>query len=226
MSVHLSLRAASSLEETFVIDLHPDRDLPPCDDDDFALFAADMVTQSVDCPADVQSGEETLLYMLRLGITRNEGLHVSPPNVSSSPYPNIGAMHSTGDQQGDDLSVDGITRKTGRLDTNMLARQADVRTKPPSREVSTAAWPPLHPHGSRAWRRKVALVWRYHGIWHHSKEHMEQHLTAGDADTHGLERGDSRYFAWRCNGCALGGMGRFVRPHTTKSLVDYAQNKS
>ena len=55
---------------------------------------------------------------------------------------------------------------------------------------------------------------------------MEQHLAAGDADTHGLERGDSRYFAWRCNWCALGGIRRFVRPHATKSLIDYAQNKS
>ena len=60
ISVHLSLRAASSLEETFEVDLHPDRDLPPCDDDDFALFAADMVTQSVDCTSDIQSDEGTL----------------------------------------------------------------------------------------------------------------------------------------------------------------------
>ena len=42
----------------------------------------------------------------------------------------------------------------------------------------------------------------------------------------GLERGDSRYFVWRCNWCALGGMDRFVRPHTTKSLTDYAQSRS
>ena len=55
---------------------------------------------------------------------------------------------------------------------------------------------------------------------------MEQHLAASDADMYGLECGDSRYFAWRYNWCALGGMDRFVRPHTTKSLVDYAQNKS
>ena len=51
-------------------------------------------------------------------------------------------------------------------------------------------------------------------------------LTATDADTYGLEQGDSRYFVWRCTWCALGGMDRFVRPHTTKSLVDYVQNKS
>ena len=199
ISVHLSLREVNSLEETFVIDLHPDRDLPPCDDDDFALFAADVVTQSVDCPADFQSGEEALPSMLRLGATRNEGLHVSPLNVSSSSYPNIDAVHSTGDSQDGDLSIDGITHDTSRSNVDMLARQADVRTKPPSREVSTAAWPPLHPHGSKAWRRKVALVWRYHSIWHHSKEHMEQHLAASDADNHGFERGDSRYFVWRCN---------------------------
>ena len=209
-----------------MIDLHPDRDLPPCDDGDFASFAADVVTQSVDCTTDLQSGEDTLPHMLRLGITRNEGLPISPLNVSSSSYPNIDAMHLTGDQNSDDLSADGAIHTTDRSNIDMLARQADVRTKPPSREVSTAAWPPLHPHGSRAWRRKVALVWRCHSTWHHSKEHMEQHLAAGDAGTHGLERGDSRYSVWRCNWCALGGMDRFVRPHTTKSLIDYAQNMS
>ena len=45
-------------EETFAIDLDPERDLPPCDDDEFALFAADVITQSVDCPADFQSGDQ------------------------------------------------------------------------------------------------------------------------------------------------------------------------
>ena len=60
ISVHLSLQEVNGLEETFVIDLSPDRDLPPCDDGDFALFAAGVVTQSVDCPADFQSGEDTL----------------------------------------------------------------------------------------------------------------------------------------------------------------------
>ena len=135
ISVLVSLHEVNGLEETFAIDLDPERDPPPCGDDDFSLFAADVVTQSVDCFADFQSGQ-----------------------------------------------------------VGMLTRQADVRTKQPSREVSTAAWPPLRPHGSIAWRRKVALVWRYHSIWHHSKEHMEQHLTGSDADNHGLERGDSRYF--------------------------------
>ena len=38
--------------------------------------------------------------------------------------------------------------------------------------------------------------------------------------------GDSRYFVWRCNWCVLGGMDRFVRPHATTSLIDYAQNRS
>ena len=100
--------------------------------------------------------------MLRLGITQNKGLNVSPLNVSSSSYSNIDAMHSTGDENSDDLSANGDIHATGRSDVDMLARQADVRTKPPSREVPTAAWPPLHPHGSKAWRHKVALVWRYH----------------------------------------------------------------
>ena len=167
ISVLVSLHEVSSLEETSAIDLNAERDLPPFDDDDFALFAAGVVTQSIDCPTDFQSGE-----------------------------------------------------------VGMLTRPADVRTKEPSREVSTAAWPPLYPHGSKAWRRKVALVWRYHSIWHHFKERMEQHLAGSDADNHGLERGDSRYMVWRCNWCALGGMDRFVRPHTTKSLIDYAQNRS
>ena len=153
-----------------MIDLSPDRDLPPCDDDDFALFAADVVTQSVDCPADFQSGEEALPSMLRLG-----------------------------DSQDDGLTIDGITHGTSSSNVDMLARQADVQTNPPSREVSTAAWLPLRPRGFKAWRRKVALVWRYHSIWHHSKEHMEQHLAGSDADNHSLERGDSRYFVWRCN---------------------------
>ena len=107
----------------------------------------------------------------------------------------------------------------------MLTRPADVRTNQTSREVPTAAWPTLHPRGSKAWRRKVALVWRYHSIWHHSKGRMEQHLAGSDAGNHGLERGDSCYFVWRCNWCALGGMDRFVRLHTTKSLIDYAQNR-
>ena len=86
IGVRLSpLRAASSLEETFVIDLHPDRDLPPCDDDDFALFAAGMVSQAADCPADFEPGEEALPSMLQLGATRNEGLHVSPLKVLLRP---------------------------------------------------------------------------------------------------------------------------------------------
>ena len=105
IQVLVSLHEVTSLEETFAIDLATELDLPPCDDDDFALFATDVVTQAVDCPIDLQSGE-----------------------------------------------------------VDMLTRQADVRTAQPSREVSTAAWPTLHPHGSKAWRRKVALVWRYRSI--------------------------------------------------------------
>ena len=54
---------------------------------------------------------------------------------------------------------------------------------------------------------------------------MEQHPAAAGADMYGLEQGGSRYFVWRCNWCALGGMDRFVRPHATTSLIDYAQNK-
>ena len=95
---------------------------PGAADDDFALFAADMVTPSVDCTTDLQSDEDTLPHMLRLGITRNEGLRVSPLNVSSLSYPNIDAMHSTGDQNSDDLSADGGIHTTGRSDIDMLAR--------------------------------------------------------------------------------------------------------
>ena len=114
-------------------------DLPPCDDGDFALFAADVITQSVDCPADFQSGEEALPSMLRLGASPNEGLHVSPLAVSSSSYPNIDAVHLTGDSHNHgDFAPD---LESGKVD--MLTRQADVRTKQPSREMSTAAWPGL-----------------------------------------------------------------------------------
>ena len=87
------------------------------------------------------------------------------------------AIHNTAICQ---LTVSPTT-DTSRSDVGMLARQAGVRMKLPSREVSTAAWPPLHPHGSNAWRRKVAQVRRYRSIWHHSMEHMEQHLAASDA---------------------------------------------
>ena len=131
ISVHLSLRATSSLEEIFVIDLHPDRDLPPCDDGDFALFAAVMVTQAADCPADFQSGEEALPKMLRLGATQNAGLHVSPLSVSSSSLSGVCAVFSAGEHDND--------RNTGASKTNIRPRQADVRTRPLSREVSTAA---------------------------------------------------------------------------------------
>ena len=127
ISVHLSLRATSSLEEIFVIDLHPDRDLPPCDDGDFALFAAVMVTQAADCPADFQSGEEALPSMLRLGAIRNEGRHVSPLNVSSSSYPNIDAAHSTGDSQHGDLSIDGITHDRHQSFRRRHARSSSWR---------------------------------------------------------------------------------------------------
>ena len=54
---------------------------------------------------------------------------------------------------------------------------------------------------------------------------MEQHLAAAGADMYSLEQGDSRYFVWRCNWCAHGGMDRFVRPRATHSLIEYAQNK-
>ena len=50
ISVIVSLHEVNGLEETFAIDLSPERDLPPCDDDDFALFAADVVTQSPIAP--------------------------------------------------------------------------------------------------------------------------------------------------------------------------------
>ena len=53
-----------------------------------------------------------------------------------------------------------------------------------------------------------------------------RHLAVAGADMYGLEQGDSRCFVWRCNWCALGGMDRFVRPHATLPLIDYAQNKS
>ena len=57
ISVLVSLHEVNGLEETFAIDLNTEFDLPPCDDDDFALFAADVVTQSVNCSVGFQSDE-------------------------------------------------------------------------------------------------------------------------------------------------------------------------
>ena len=57
IQVLVSLHEVSSLEETFAIDMAAELDLPPCDDDDLALFAADVVTQAADCPIDLQSIE-------------------------------------------------------------------------------------------------------------------------------------------------------------------------
>ena len=219
----LSLRVCSGLEDVYIIDLLPEHDLPCVDDDEFALLAADVVTQAAHCPA--SSSEEALPSMLRLGTTLTEGLHVSTLGSASSLYlSSIDAVRATGDDEDDDSSVDGAVDTA--VSSGSATRQADVRVRPQTRTVCTGSWPPLHAHGSRAWRRKVALVWRYHSIWHHSKEHMEQHLAATGADMYGLEQGDSRYFVWRCNWCALGGMDRFVRDHKTKSLLDYAQNKA
>ena len=219
----LSLRVCSGLEDVYVIDLLPEHDLPCVDDDEFALLAADVVTQAAHCPA--SSSEEALPSMLRLGTTLTGGLHVSTSGSASSLYlSSIDAVRATGDDEDDDSSFDDAVDTA--VSSGSATRQADVRVRPQPRTVCTGSWKPLHAHGSRAWRRKVALVWRYHSIWHHSKEHMEQHLAATGADMYGLEQGDSRYFVWRCNWCALGGMDRFVRDHKTKSLLDYAQNKA
>ena len=81
-AAHLSLRACSSPEEVYVIDLLPEHDLPCVDDDEFALLAADVVTQATHCPA--SSSEGALPSMLRLGTTRTEGPHVSPLGSASS----------------------------------------------------------------------------------------------------------------------------------------------
>ena len=144
-----------------VIDLLPERDLPCVDDDEFALLAADVVTQAAHCPA--SSSEGALPSMLQLGTALTEGLHVSTLGSASSLYlSRIDAAHATGDDQDDDSLIDDS------IDTAVSSvaapRQSDVRVRPQSRTVSTGSWPPLHAHGSRAWRRKVALVWRYHSI--------------------------------------------------------------
>ena len=73
---------------------------------------------------------------------------MSPLTVSSSSYPNIDAVRLTGEPHDDELSIGSVAHDASGSNVDMLARQADVRTKPPSREVSTAAWPPLYPHGS------------------------------------------------------------------------------
>ena len=222
-AAYLSLRVCSGFEEAYIADLLPGHDLPCVDNDEFTLLAADVVTQAANCPA--SSTEGALPSMLWLGTTLTKGLHVSPlGSASSLDLSSIDAAHVTGDDQDDDSPIDGAVGTA--VFSNAATRQADVRVRPQPRNISTGSWPPLHAHGSRAWRRKVALVWRYHSIWHHSKEHMEQRLAATGADTYGLEQGDSRYFVWRCNWCALGDMDRFVRDHKTKSLIDYAQNKA
>ena len=178
IAAHLSLRACSDLEEAYVIDLLPERNLPCVDHDEFALFAADVATQAVNCTA--SPSEEALPSMLQLGTTLTEGLDVSPLGVSSPSLSNIDAVHSAGDLDDGDLPLDDNDRKMGDSDATARPRQADVRVRPQPRGVSTSYWSQLHAHGSRTWRRKVALVWRYRSIWHHSKEHMEQHL----ADCH------------------------------------------
>ena len=222
-AAYMSLRVCSGLEGAYVIDLSPERDLPCVGDGEFSLLAADVVTQAVHCPA--SSSEEALPSMLLLGTTLTEGLHVSTlGSTSSLPLSSIDAAHATGDDRDDDSPIGGAVDTA--VSSESAPRQSDVRVRPQSRAVCTGSWPPLHAHGSRAWRRKVALVWRYHSIWHHSKEHMEQHLAATDAGLYGLEQSDSRYFVWRCNWFYLGGVDRFVRDHKTKSLIDYAQNKA
>ena len=188
-AAYLSLRACSGLEEAYGIDLLPEHDLPCVDDDEFAMLAADVVTQAAHCPA--SSSEGALPSTLRLGTTITEGLHGSPlGSASSLSLSNNDAAHLTGDDQDGDSSIDGAVDTAAS--SHAATRQADVRVRPQSCPVSTGSWPPLHAHGSRAWRRKGALVWRYHSIWHHSKEHMEQHLAAAGAVTYGLEHGDSR----------------------------------
>ena len=45
-AAYMSLRVCSGLEETYVIDMLPEHDLPCVDDDEFALLAADVVHAS------------------------------------------------------------------------------------------------------------------------------------------------------------------------------------
>ena len=100
----LSLRVCSGLEDAFVIDLLPEHDLPGVDDDEFALLAADVVSQAAHCPA--SSSEEALPSMLRLGTTLTEGLHVSTLGYASSLYlSSIDAARATGDDEHDDSSI-------------------------------------------------------------------------------------------------------------------------
>ena len=128
IAAHLSLlRARSGLEEAYVIDLPPEHDLPCVDDDEFALLAADVVTQVAHCPA--SSSEGALSSMLRLGNTLTKGLHVSPlGSASSLSLSNIGAVHLTGDDQDGNPSIDGMVDSTGSSHT--ATRQADVRVRP------------------------------------------------------------------------------------------------
>ena len=83
-AAYLSLRMCSGLEEAYIIDLLPEHDLPCVDDDEFALLAADVVTQAAHCLA--SSSEGALPSMLRLGATLTKDLHVSPLGSASSLY--------------------------------------------------------------------------------------------------------------------------------------------
>ena len=156
-AAYLSLRVCSGLEEAYIIDLLPEHDLPCVDDDKFALLAADVVTQAAHIPA--RSSEGALPSMLLLGTTLTEGLHVSTLGSASSLYlSSKDAVRAKGDDDQDDgSSIDDP------IDTAVsfiaAPRQADVRVRPQSRVVYIGSWLPLHAHGSRAWRRKVALVW-------------------------------------------------------------------
>ena len=127
----LSLRVCSGLEDVYIIDMLPEHDLPCVDDDDFALLAADVVTQAVHCPA--SSSEEALPSMLRLGTTLTEGLHVSTSGSASSLYlSSIDAVRATGDDEGDDSSFDDAVDTA--VSSGSATRQADVRVRPQTRD--------------------------------------------------------------------------------------------
>ena len=119
-AAYLSLRVCSGLEA----DLLPEHDLPCVDDDEFALLAADIVTQAAHCP--VSSSEGALPSMLLLGTTLTEGLHVSTLGSAASLYlSSIDAVHATGDDQDDDSSIDGAVDTA--VSSSSATRQADVR---------------------------------------------------------------------------------------------------
>ena len=137
----LSLRVCSGLEDVYIIDMLPEHDLPCVDDDEFALLAADVVTQAAHCPA--SSSEEALPSMLRLGTTLTEGLHVSTLGSASSPHlSSSDAVRATGgDRDGGAAPAKRRKRNPTPTPPGSDTSQPSLHRWFPTREPGPAASP-------------------------------------------------------------------------------------